>query len=126
MKSAEKSSQRIVVVRDEKRLRHLLEKGKHQTIVGAESIHHKDSLHYLRSGLDQIACKIARKKGKTIAFSFETLRNSKNPQKQAQLLARMSQNMRLCQKYKVKTKIIGTISDQHVAFERMLKKQDHS
>ncbi len=123
MKNTSHSSEKIVLVKDEKKLRHLLEKGKPQVILGAEKIHYKDSLHYLRSGLDQITCKIAKKKDKTIGFSFETLRKTKNPKKQASLLTRMQQNMRLCKKYGVNTKIFHINKNAHDSFERILKKQ---
>ena len=65
-----------------------------------ETINPKDSVHFLRGGLDQITCRIAKNKGKTIAFSFFEILNSRNRDK---LIARMKFNIKLCKKYKVKT-----------------------
>ncbi len=84
----------------EEMLRFALERTKITGIVGAEQIHPKNSMHYVRSGLDQITCKIAKNKGKIILFAFEDIKNSKN---QGKLLARMKLNKKLCKKYKVKT-----------------------
>ncbi len=83
----------------EEMLRFALEKSPVDIIVGVEAIHPKDSLHYLRSGLDQVLCRIAREKGKTVAFSFADVLNSSE---RGKLLARMRFNIQLCRKYKVK------------------------
>ena len=79
-------------------LRFALEKTKVNLVYGMELINPKDSVHYVRGGLDQITCKIAVQKGKIIGFSFSEIFNSK---KQPKLLARMKFNLKLCKKYKV-------------------------
>ena len=84
----------------EEMLRFALEKTKVDIIVGVEKIHPKDSLHYVRSGLDQVLCRIASDNEKTIAFSFNDILNDKD---RAKILARMKLNLKLCKKYKVKT-----------------------
>lgn len=84
----------------EELLRFALEKTPTQILVGVEKINPKDSVHFVRGALDQITCKIANEKDKTIAFSFTEILNSKN---QAKLMARMKLNIKLCKKYKVKT-----------------------
>lgn len=84
----------------EEMLRFVLEKSKIDAILGMENINLKDSMHYVRGGLDQISCKIAAEKGKIVAFSFNEILNSKN---RSRLLARMRLNIKLCRKYKVKT-----------------------
>lgn len=83
----------------EELLRYVLEKTPVDIILGAEQIHPHDNLHYPRSGLDQILCKIAAERGKTIAFSFADILKAQN---QPQLLRRMMFNISLAQKYKVK------------------------
>ena len=40
-------------------------------VFGIEKIHPKDSLHYPKSGLDPVLCKIAADRGKIIGFSFK-------------------------------------------------------
>ena len=94
-----KSSQfTIVKPATEDLLRFALEKSKVNLVYGMEFIHPKDSVHYVRGGLDQITCKIAAEKGKIIGFSFSEILNTKN---QAKLLARMRANLKLCKKYNV-------------------------
>jgi len=79
-------------------LRFVLEKTDVDIVYGVESIHPKDSLHYVRGGLDQILCKIAAEKSKTIAFSFAEVLNSSA---RGKLLGRMMFNIKLCKKYNV-------------------------
>ncbi len=86
-------------VQDEELLRFALEKTPVDVILGIENIHAKDSMHYVRGGLDQILCKIAAEQGKLIGFSFAELLNSARP---ANWLRRVKANVKLCQKYKVK------------------------
>ena len=104
----------------DKKLRQLIESKGNETIFAAESIHAKDSFHYLRAGLDQITLKIAHKRNKTIGFSFEDLKKIKNPIKQAKILARMQQNMCLCKKYLVKTKVTAKVEKE--SFQKILQK----
>jgi len=109
-------------------LRFALEKTTVDIIYGMENINYKDSMHYVRGGLDQVTCKIAAERGKTIAFSFSEILNSS---KRGQLLARMRLNIKLCQKYKVNI-IFGNFSSSEKemrskedlqAFLRMLSKE---
>ncbi|NQV91166.1 hypothetical protein HQ489_01720 [Candidatus Woesearchaeota archaeon] len=79
-------------------LRFALEKTKINLVYGMEFLHPKDSVHYVRGGLDQIICKIAAEKGKIIGFSFSDILHAKN---QPKLLGRMRANLRLCKKYNV-------------------------
>ncbi len=75
-------------------------------VFGLEKINPSDSLHYLRGGLDQILCKIAVDKEKTLGFSFQQILEAKDKNK---LIARMKFNLKLCQKYQVKF-IFGNFS----------------
>ena len=90
-----------------------------------ELLHAKDHLHYRRSGLNQVLCKIAHDNGKMIAFSFRSLLNSKN---KALLLGRMMQNVRFCRKYKVKTLLASFAKNEYevrkdlIALKRVLSK----
>lgn len=83
----------------EELLRFALEKTKVDIVYGMEKINPRDSVHYVRGGLDQITCKIAAAERKTMGFSFSEILNSSNKGK---LLARMILNVKLCKKYKVK------------------------
>lgn len=120
MKKKIHQNKRSAINLTDKKLRQLIENKGNETIFAAESIHAKDSFHYLRAGLDQITLKIACKRNKTIGFSFEDLKKIKDPIKQAKILARMQQNMCLCKKYHVKTKV--TAKAEKEAFERILQK----
>lgn len=82
----------------EEMLRFALEKTDIDMVIGQEFIHPQDSLHFLRSGLDQVLCSIAVQRKKTIAFSFHDILTSPH---QAKVLGRMAFNMWLCKKYKV-------------------------
>ena len=92
----------------EEMLRFVLEKTAVNIVVGIESIHKKDSLHYLRGGLDQVLCRITADRNKIIAFSFSDIVQAKNREK---LLARMMANLKLCQHFKVKTLFSGFFTD---------------
>lgn len=82
----------------EEMLRFALEKSGVDIVYGMENIHPKDSLHYVRGGMDQVLCKLAAERGKVLAVSFSELLNSSG---QGKLLARIGFNIKLCKKYKV-------------------------
>jgi len=89
----------VFIPETEEALRYILEKTPVDIVLGVENIHPKESLHYSRGGLDQILLRIAAERGKTIAFSFSEILQSKN---RPRLLTRMRLNLQLCRKYKVK------------------------
>lgn len=94
---------------DPETLRFVLEKVPVDIVYGLEHVHDRDSLHYPRSGLDHVLCKIAAEEGKTLAFAFsELLHDEKN---RPLLLRRMAFNLRLCKKYKVKM-LLGSFATQ--------------
>ena len=82
----------------EEMLRFALEKMPVDIVYGMELIHSKDSVHFVRGGLDQVLCTLAAEKGKIIAFSFTEILNSSE---RAKLLARIMFNLKLCRKYRV-------------------------
>ena len=84
---------------NEEMLRFVLEKTDIELIFSVEIIHPYDSVHFIRSGLDPVLCAIAANREKIIGFSFSDILNSPN---KAKTIARMRQNVQLCQKYKVK------------------------
>lgn len=102
----------IVVFRpsSEELLRYALEKTLVDIVVGVEKIHYKDSVHYLRSGLDQILCKIAHTEGKRVMFAFCDVLNSKD---RGRLLGRMMMNIKLCKKYKVEMVFCSLAKDKY-------------
>ncbi|MEK6939137.1 MAG: hypothetical protein AABX31_00260 [Nanoarchaeota archaeon] len=82
----------------EELLRFALERSNVDIVYGMENIHPKDSMHFVRGGLDQVLCKIAAEKSKVMVFSFLGLLDS---QDKGKLLARIIFNIKLCKKYKV-------------------------
>ena len=112
----------------EEMLRFALEKTTVNGVIGVEEIYPSDSVHYLRGGLDQILCKIARENGKKIVFSFSSILNSAH---RSRLLARIIFNLELCRKYKIQT-VFGNFSlvqgemrsaPDLLAFRRVLEKK---
>lgn len=68
-------------------------------ITGLEKLEKSDSLHQRNSGFNQTLAKLSKKNKITIAFNFNDIIESKN---KAQIIGRMTQNIKLCRKYKVK------------------------
>lgn len=91
----------IYLVKDEEMLRFALEKTSVDMVFGQELINAKDSVHFVRGGLDQITCKIAASQGKIVGFSFSDILGVSGGER-SRLLARMMFNIKLCKKYKVR------------------------
>lgn len=81
-------------------LRFALEKAPLDMVLKGEELHLHDSLHYPRSGLNPVLCALAAARKITFAFSFAEILQSPH---RARLLTRMLFNVKLCQKYKVRT-----------------------
>lgn len=73
-------------------------------ITNLENIDKKDSVHYRKSGLNQVLCKIAKEKKKTILINFNLLLNARDA---GVVLGRMLQNVRFMEKYKVSYQVIS-------------------
>jgi hypothetical protein len=80
-------------------IRHVLEKGNTDLVYGVEESNEKDSMHYRRSGLNQVLCKIATSKKRIIALSLSSILST-NGITRSILMGRMIQNIKLCRKYK--------------------------
>ena len=92
----------IVLVKSSGNDRWVLEKSQADILFGLEEASRKDFMHHRASGLNQVLCKIASKKGKTIGFSFSSILKYDGMHR-AQIIGRIMQNVRFCRKYKVKT-----------------------
>ncbi len=66
----------------------------------------KDFQKQRNSGLNQVLAKLAKKKDIIIGINLDEIINSESKQK-ARILARISQNVELCNKNKLKMKFIG-------------------
>jgi RNase P/RNase MRP subunit p30 len=59
------------------------------------------------SGFNHVIAKIAKKKNTTIGINLDEIVESKNPKEKAEILARIHQNIKLCNKNKLKMKFIA-------------------
>jgi len=73
-------------------------------VFGLEAKAKSDFTRQRNSGLNQVLCEIAAKKGKIYGFNFRDVLAAKN---RAAIMGRMMQNMMLCRKYKIKTIIFS-------------------
>lgn len=93
----------IVVVKSSyEQDRWVLEHSKADILFGLEESQRKDYMHHRGSGLNQVLCKIAADRGKTLGFSFSSVLNAESWMR-ARIIGRMMQNARFCRKYKVNT-----------------------
>lgn len=91
---------KVKVVRAGENLRSVLEKGDVCGVYNVELLEHHDSFHYRRSGLNHILCDIMARKNIALVFCLRTLLEYSGRDR-AILFGRVTQNIRLCRKYKV-------------------------
>jgi RNase P/RNase MRP subunit p30 len=72
----------------------------------------KDFQKQRNSGLNQVLAKIAKKKGIAIGINFDELTNSEEKEK-SEIIARIRQNIKICNKNKVKMKFISKTSKRN-------------
>jgi len=99
----------LVQAGEEEFNRFVVEKTAADILFNLEYVHKKDHLHYRKSGLDEIICRIAARNGKIIAFSFSSLLET---DKRGLVMGRMMQNIRFCRKFKVKTFLSSFASEK--------------
>lgn len=92
----------IIVKAHEDINRHSIEKMKPDIMFSFEDSEKSDTMHQRYSGLNNVLCELAFRNNVRVAFSFSSILNSN---RRATLLGRISQNISLCRKYKVKTLI---------------------
>jgi len=88
--------------------RQLFENKRIKMIYDLELTGRRDSYHHRNSGLNQVLCKLAAKNGITIGLSFNSLL-AVSGMRRAQILGRMKQNIRFCEKFGVK-KVVGSFA----------------
>jgi RNase P/RNase MRP subunit p30 len=118
-----------VIVRggEEKTNRAAVENKKVDILLSPELNSRTDHLHYRKSGLNQVLCKLAKQNKVAIGFDFSLLLNSKE---RGKILGRMFFNYKLCKKYKVKMVFSSFSGDKFElrskdsirVFERILEK----
>ncbi len=108
IKIVQKKAKNFLAEGNEK-ARSYLEGSNIQLIYALEDKQKKDYLHQRASGLNQVLCKIAKEKNKTIGFSFSMILKSRGMER-ARIIGRIMQNIMLCRKYKVKI-FIGSFAE---------------
>ncbi|MFH1641591.1 MAG: RNase P subunit p30 family protein [Nanoarchaeota archaeon] len=93
-----------VIVRNSKDNRFVIEKNKDLIIFNLEDTGKKEYIHHRSSGLNQVLCKLASENNITVAFSFNSILKA-DREYRSKLLGRIKQNVRFCNKYKVKTAV---------------------
>ena len=102
-----KINSKLTAAKSSDKDRFLIESKKVKMIYGLEELGRKDYLHQRASGLNHIMCELARKNDVSIGFSYSLILN--NELNSPVIIGRMSQNIKLCRKYEVKT-IIGSFA----------------
>ncbi len=82
--------------------RRVMEGSKVDVIFSFEDSTRKDFIHQRASGLNHILCKLAKDNGITIGFSLSSILDAKD---RHVMLGRIMQNIKLCEKFKLKTTI---------------------
>lgn len=90
---------KIILVESSDKDRYVLERTKADLIFNLEN-QKRDFMHHRNSGLNQVLCKLAKKRGIAIGFNFNLVLN-KEGMERSQVLGRMMQNIRFCRKYKI-------------------------
>lgn len=111
IKNVYKKSDMIAIKSSEKD-RIFVESGKINLIYGFEEVAKRDYLHQRASGLNHVMCDLLKKSNISVGFSYGSLLSSKNEQAHLHM-GRMIQNIRLCQKFKLKTVIASFSSDPY-------------
>jgi len=82
--------------------RQVMEGSKVDVIFSFEDSTRKDFMHQRASGLNHIMCKLAKDNGIIIGFSLSSILDTKD---RHVMLGRIMQNIKLCEKFKLKTTI---------------------
>lgn len=92
----------IILIKSSENDRKILEKSDELILFNLEINKKRDFMHQRASGLNHIMAKLAYRNDISIAFPFSTILNSEKKQR-AELIGRITQNIKLCRKYKTKT-----------------------
>ena len=101
---------KLLVAKSSDKDRFFIESRKIKLIYGFEEIQKRDYLRQRASGLNHTICELCRENNIAVGMPYSFLFN-KNPTISSLIMGRMMQNIKLCQKYKVKT-VIGSFSEK--------------
>ncbi len=109
IKNAKKHTKYVLVQNPD---RHVIEKNTDFVAFNLENTGKRDFIHHRASGLNHTACRFASQNNVTMAFSFNLILDNKGEQR-SKIIGRMKQNIRICNKYKVKTILASFASDPY-------------
>ena len=90
----------FVAIKSSNKDREVIEGSLADLVFSLEDSPKKDFIHQRASGLNHILCRLARKNNITIGFSFSSILNAENKH---EVLGRITQNLRMCKRFEVKT-----------------------
>ena len=70
-------------------------------LLSPEANNKEDNVHYRKSGLNQVLCKLAKQNDIAVGFDFARLLRSQGKER-GKILGKMFFNYKICKKYKVK------------------------
>lgn len=103
---------KVAFVKSSDRDREFIERANIDLIYGLENSKRDDFMHHRNSGFNHVLAKLAHEKNVAVAFSFSLLLNS-DTKRRAVIFGRISQNIRLCQKYSVRMIIASFAKDPY-------------
>lgn len=112
----------IVKGRDDSFNRKILENKKVSILLSPEHGYKKDKLKQRDSGLNHILCRIARENGIAIGIDFQEILSKQGEGKKqlAEHLARIMQNIKLCQKAKAKMILMNKLGKDDYSLRAFL------
>ncbi len=102
IKNKFKDEEVFVAIKSSDNDRDIIEKSRVNMIFSFEDNNKRDFIHQRASGLNHILCRLAKENNIVIGFSLNSILNAENKHV---ILGRMMQNIKLCNKFKVKTAI---------------------
>lgn len=97
---------KIVYGGDEKVNRKAVENKNNDMLMNPHLVKGKDKLHYRKSGLNHVLCKLANENNVAIGFSLDKMYDPVD-------LGRVKQNIKLCRKYKVKIVVVSFAKNKY-------------
>ena len=97
-----KNKKVFVAIKSSNKDREIIDRLKVDMIFSFEDAVRRDFIHQRASSLNHVLCRAAKEKNVIIGFSLSSILNAGN---KSVVLGRMSQNIKLCRKFKVKTVI---------------------
>lgn len=99
----------FIFVKGAEGIRQILEQGSSDIIFDLETLPENDHMHYKKSGLNQVLCKLAVDNNTVIGISFSSILKLKG-RKRASFIGRTMQNIMFARKFGIKLKIASFAS----------------